>query len=69
LAAKRYPRIVRNILRQLPRGGLGGLAVVALAQEGHHRAAGISRARIIDYRLKPVAYFDAVFALTGSDKQ
>src|SRR5260370_10876520 len=69
LAAKRYARIVRDVLCYVPRGNLGGLAVVALAQVGHHRAAGISRARIIDHRLKPVAHFDAVFALVGSDKQ
>ena len=69
LAAQRYSCIIRNVVRQLPGGDFGGLAVIALAQVRHHGTPHISRPRIIDHRLEPVAHFDAVFALVGSDEQ
>src|SRR4029077_2032036 len=69
LAAQRYARIVGDVFCQLPRSDLGRLAVIALPEVGHHGAAGVSHARVIDHRLEPVADFDAIFALGWSDEQ
>src|SRR5207247_2190736 len=55
--------------RDSPCRPLRRLAIIVLAQVGHHGAPGISRPRIIDHRFEPVAHFDAVFALVGSDEQ
>src|SRR5882724_1999300 len=69
LPAERYARIGGNIAGNLPGTGFGCFPVVALAQVGHHRAPCVPGTRIINHRLQPVSYFDAVLALVGSDQQ
>src|SRR5216683_1196988 len=69
LTTQRHPQIVRNVPCQLPRGNLCRLAVIALAQERHHRSAGVPGARIIDHWFKPVPNLDPVLSLVGCDQQ
>src|SRR5947208_483093 len=68
-AAQRNTSIIGNVPGQLPGGDFRRLAIIVLAQVGHHGAPGISRPRIIDHRFSPIAHFAAVFPLVGSDKQ
>src|SRR5437867_666592 len=69
LTGQCHPRIVRQVLCQPPCGNLCCLAVVALPEEWHHRTTRITRPRIIDHRLEPVAHFNAILVLMGSDQQ
>src|SRR5437016_4757388 len=64
-----HRRTVGQVLCQPPRGNLCCLAVVALPEEWHHRTTRITRPRIIDHRLEPVAHFNAILVLMGSDQQ
>ena len=69
LTAQGYAAIVGNIFGELPRSYFDGTAEIASPQKRNHCTAGVPSARIIDYWLQAITYFDPVFALVGGNQQ
>jgi hypothetical protein len=63
LVRESHASVVSDVFCKLPGSGRHRLAVVTDAQEGHHRAAGISCSRIINNWFEAISNFNTVFPL------